>query len=379
MASFAVASGPCKGEYDGVVLSTDLEPDDAVAIMALAPRLRGVPLLVILGQGPVDKRQMAAGLLASLGLDEGATLVQGRRSTASWPDGVTSVYQVDSHKASVVEGEGDALVSERLSEFLSARAKPFALLLKPPHEFLGLADALAKKTVATIYGSFNYNELREGMKESDASMGPEAMDRAAEALLHSFKALLYVERSTSVGRDSVVDTSTAAAVWAALERMPPVMQHCLQWNADTLRSMGRKLGQVEGGVASALGGTSSAELGAAAAPLGPEQYAAVRSVVDSASKRLAVMASIVKSEGKQICHADTLVVACLLDDGGQLAPYCVDSRLTHDANHKPQFVAEPGSTLSALLAAAGAPRDDLNKKSFAVLSAAVIAFEKSRS
>ena len=51
---FIVKSGCSKGEFDGVILSTDLEPDDAIAISALAPKLRGVPLLCVVGEGRVD-------------------------------------------------------------------------------------------------------------------------------------------------------------------------------------------------------------------------------------------------------------------------------------------------------------------------------------
>ena len=48
---FAVAHGVCAGEYDAVLISTDLEPDDAIALQVLAPQLREVPLLVVVGEG----------------------------------------------------------------------------------------------------------------------------------------------------------------------------------------------------------------------------------------------------------------------------------------------------------------------------------------
>ena len=72
--TFDVSAGCSKGSYDGVILSTDLEPDDAIAIAALAPRLRGVPLLCVVGEASVDKRMMMQEMLASVGLDDGAVV-----------------------------------------------------------------------------------------------------------------------------------------------------------------------------------------------------------------------------------------------------------------------------------------------------------------
>ena len=46
-----VETGLLRGTYDAVILSTDLEPDDIVAIRALSEKLRGVNLLVVVGEG----------------------------------------------------------------------------------------------------------------------------------------------------------------------------------------------------------------------------------------------------------------------------------------------------------------------------------------
>ena len=71
MAEFNVAAGRLKGSYDAVLISTDLEPDDAICLAVLAPMLKGVPLLCVVGEGPNDKRTMMAELLATFGIDEG--------------------------------------------------------------------------------------------------------------------------------------------------------------------------------------------------------------------------------------------------------------------------------------------------------------------
>ena len=154
------------------------------------------------------------------------------------------------------------------------------------------------------------------------------------AFFSSFKIFLWIERSTSVGRDSVLDPSPICkAIWDAIDRHPGLMQHILQWNANTLRSMSQKLSaELHERVLSALAGPASSDTAAIPgenAMLAPEHYAAVGALVDEtaarlaelvphadlerAEKRVAVMRSIAQCNGRQVCHADTLVVACLLD------------------------------------------------------------------
>ena len=82
-ASFSVAHGHLRGEYDSVLLSTDLEPDDVIAIKLLSRKLSGLPMLVVVGEGPSDKRRIAARMLAKYGLS--ARIVQGMHSDQPYP------------------------------------------------------------------------------------------------------------------------------------------------------------------------------------------------------------------------------------------------------------------------------------------------------
>lgn len=233
MASFVVPSGHLEGSYDGVVLSTDLEPDDALAIKALAPRLLGVPLLVVVGEGGVDKRGMAVEMLQAFGLGAHATVAQGRRSAESWPAAVNACYRAAAARALAADGpgaaasprvveDGELAVAAELEGFLRRHAAPFALLLKPPHEVLGLPEELLRRTAATLYGSFNLVKFREAL---GATSGAAAESHAAklaaleaqEAMLGSFRAMLFVERSASVGRDCQIDPGRAAGVWRAID------------------------------------------------------------------------------------------------------------------------------------------------------------------
>merc|ERR1712060_445049 len=135
------------------------------------------------------------------------------------------------------------------------------------------------------------------------------------------------------------------ALWPFLEAQPGLLQHVLQWNADVLESMGKKLATVGADTAGTLGGSVCHGAG-----LGAGQYAAVEAVVEKADKRVQVMLSIARCHGRQVCHADTLVAACLMDDMGTLTSFVCPCRLGHDARFKPTFDADQHSSVAALLA-----------------------------
>ena len=136
-APFVVRTGPCAGSYDGIFISTDLEPDDAAALKAIAPRLRGTPLLVVVGEGNAPagaKCSLAAEMLASYSLDEHATIVQGRASSASYPAAALRAYNSADgaprpHRAIIVADESEEAVADRVADFCGHCEAPFALLL----------------------------------------------------------------------------------------------------------------------------------------------------------------------------------------------------------------------------------------------------------
>ena len=140
--TFTVTNGHCAGSFDAVLLSTDLEPDDAVAIKALAPRLRDVPLLVVVGEGDTDgKPRMVRELLAQYGIAEKATIVQGRRSSTPYPPSALAAYMPSDtgSTARIMENLDAPALASMVQAFLLEHMAPFALLLKPPHEFIGKA------------------------------------------------------------------------------------------------------------------------------------------------------------------------------------------------------------------------------------------------
>ncbi len=64
---FFVNTDLLPGTFDALVLLTDLEPDDLVAIFLIMQRLSStVPVLVVVGEGGVSKTTMAYNLMRVL-------------------------------------------------------------------------------------------------------------------------------------------------------------------------------------------------------------------------------------------------------------------------------------------------------------------------
>jgi len=368
MSTFDIASGSLQGSYDGVIVSTDLEPDDALCLKVVAPRLQGVPLLVVLGQGSLDKRTMAAEMLASYGIDN-AVLVQGKTSAASFPHGVAEAYQdaTRMHSSTLHDG-GEAAVDVLLSDFVRAHERPFAMLLKPPHEFVSLAPQLLAKMSAALYGSFNLTELRAMLRHDDGIGEAEAYSRQF-AMMRSFAALLWIERSESCGRDCVIEPTTCpAAIWQAIDADAGLTRHIQLWNSDTLRSMGAKISRLHDEIDTVVGGAVERMT---TVP-GAATYEKLLPAIERTDKRIKVLLSIAACGGRQICHADTLLAAALLDDDGSISKFERPCKLELDATEsKPSFAPDAASTVAVLIAAAGEHREALVNASFDKLAQAL--------
>ena len=213
--------GICKGTYDRVFISTDLEPDDVVAIRLLAPELKGVPLFVVVGQGNVNKVELAQRILASYDIDLQSTIImQGETSDKEFPiDSFLQAFPSTHMRARTPEGD----VTESINTFLREAQRPFALLLKPPYELLSVKDSLLNKTVAAIYGSFNINEMV--VKRGDDALN----------MLRKFKKCLHVARDDCVGRDAHMDP-TKFMYWDFLkgdEKMEGAMR---AWNTMQVKN-----------------------------------------------------------------------------------------------------------------------------------------------
>jgi hypothetical protein len=415
--SFTVPGGYLKGVYDGVLLSTDLEPDDAVAIKLLAPELRGVPMLVVVGQGPSDKTQLAVQMLAAYDIGSSARVVQGQTSEVPFPTQMIDLYASASSSSAILKPEivagGDA--AALTADFLARCSAPFALLLKPPHEMANLDTTILSKTTAAVYGSFNLATFRAALP---ASLSEEEKLLRQEALLHSFKLALWVERSLSVGRDSVLESEKfdggGKKLWDCLLADKELVGMIGAWNAQTLKTFAPKVSKGMNEIKAICDKSTAGP--DATSPLWPELLV----LLEGIDKKVQVMKSITKCKGSQVCaalsppqaraicrprvtcrpwprflahslplsfpralasdpfasgcvqvcHADTLVAALLLDDKDALGPYTKKCRASHDAQLKPKPVLDGcEDSRLAVLMASEAQRDDLEAASIGVLAA----------
>ena len=353
---FHVASGCCAGSYDAVLLSTDLEADDALAIRALAPRLRDVPLLVVVGEGKLDKRQLVTELLATYNIQPIAVL-ESLRSETDFPQNVLSAYSGGQpHDAPVSAHYPPTTNTEQaVVDFLSQHRAPFALLLKPPHELISAPADVLQRTVAALYGSFNLVVLRTALQKAEFGLTEAASLERQEAWMHSFKTLLWVDRSMSVGRDCTLDPHRCPQVWAALQGDAPLMQHILEWNQSTLIRCSQKLAQFGAAIEASVGHLDEVER-----------------VAERAEKNVAIMLSIARTKGLQVCHADTLIAAHLLAGHGEFAKFELRCRAGHDSKLKSTCEQDDSSSVVALIASpSGEARAELAKISFAILTNAL--------
>ena len=368
LAPFIVRTGPCAGSYDGIFISTDLEPDDAAALKVIAPRLRGTPMLVVVGEGNAPagaKCSLAAEMLASYNLDEHATIVQGRGSSVAYPAAALCAYSgVDGaprpHRATIVSGESEESVAERVAAFCDRCEAPFALLLKPPHEMVALPAPALGRVAAAVYGSFNFLELREVMRRKAPSLSEEEAFARQEAFLHALKACLWVERSNSVGRDATLSNVEADPVWPALAADAGVINLVTAWNEHSVLAIADKVSELKREIGEILGRATT-----------EDKFDAIGTCVSRHEKRLAIMASIASTGGQQMPLADPLVSALLLDDEGRLAPFVHRCRAGHDTKGKPTTVPDESSTVAAVTANGAAEADVLFRAALEVLAAAL--------
>jgi len=355
-----VRTGFAAGTYDAVLLSTDLEPDDVAAIKVLAPRWRGVPMLVVVGEGDTDgKVEMMAQMLASYGIGASATVVQGQASKEAYPAAALAAFAPAGGAcgSSVAEpvrsapGAGATALSEA---FLRQHAAPLAVILKPPHEFLGVPPDALGRAVAVAYGSFNFVTLRDVMRRDDPSLDAAGAARRQEALATGFKRFLWVERSMSVGRDA--ELSRGHALWPRLATDAGLMAVTCAWNRRVLNSFAKKID----GMGPDLVATCEAA---------EEPFDAVGTMLEGLSKRVAIMSLIAKNQLQQMPLADPLVAAILLDDAGALTQFQVPCRVTVGTDGRPASTPDDMSSVALLLA--GASQQEVISSTLAVLEAAL--------
>eukprot|EP00929_Paragymnodinium_shiwhaense_P030615 TRINITY_DN17316_c0_g1_i1.p1 TRINITY_DN17316_c0_g1~~TRINITY_DN17316_c0_g1_i1.p1 ORF type:complete len:432 (+),score=125.36 TRINITY_DN17316_c0_g1_i1:81-1376(+) len=343
--TFEVASGVLKGRYDAIYLSTDLEPDDIVAIRALAPKLKraAVPLFVVVGEGNVEgKVEMMADVLAAYGLlRPGTKIVQGALSGERYPPAALEAFKASRPSATamasaVVKGDAAAL-SEA---FLKEHRAPLAILLKPPHELANLSEEVLARTAAVAYGSFNFVRFREDLQKAASSSKvtkAAALERQA-SFLKAFKAFVWVERSLTVGSSGTLNRDHESA-WKALAAGDEgLMTIVREWNVASVQRCAKRLKTMcKQMLAACDTGQPDAAL-----------FGTIRSTYEKNQKSIDILSEIARLAGDQICLADPIVSAVLLDERGELAAYEKRSAVRLSKSGQPTLTPDKSSSVALL-------------------------------
>ena len=178
-------------------------------------------------------------------------------------------------------------------------------------------------------------------------------------------ALLWVERSLSVGRDSVLEPTLHPELWAALERDRSLIASIHAWNGSTIRRQAPKIEGIAREMSELL---AHADQSGAGTP-----FAAFGQKASEIDKKVKMLLSITKCDGLQVCHADTVVIAALLDESGEIARYerrCatnLDPSLGRAEPDLSSQAAAGSSNVSALVASEGDERKRLERATYRVL------------
>jgi len=409
---FVVFAGPHAGAYDAVYISTDLEPDDVVAIKALAPRLRRKPLFCVVGESTTDKRNIMKDVLRHCGLHgRDSQVVNGRESRKKYPSFAVTVFQANSTAASTDRRlssdqtehtlDYDSLRAEckqKLEAFLQKHSAPLAILLKPPHELRDLSASALQKTVAVAYGSFNLTEMREAMANEE---GLSEQDAFAEqwATFSKLKSCVMIERASSVGRVESIskdhklwkyvesdikliklirrwqDVTLDRITRTSLPKLVEQMEKCVQQHEELAKAGRRSLSTVqEEGPASnssqKLAKTSyqRAVISAASDKLA---YASLAELTTKVEKKMGVLKDICMHESLQLPLADPLVAAALLDHSGMLNSFWKQCKTNIDMVGKVTVQPDEGSSIHWLWSGGEQSRKELVSKVHRILEDAL--------
>lgn len=143
-----------KSNFDSIVIMTDLEGDDAVAIKILAKRFSSIPTLVIVGEGNVDKVALGRNIFGASGFTN-FTVVQGIKTTKEFPAGSLNSFPAFEPPH---QGEHDEYATQ-LVGFLEKHPETLILALKPIGELMQIDANLLSSTTLYFSGAFNLRSM----------------------------------------------------------------------------------------------------------------------------------------------------------------------------------------------------------------------------
>jgi len=238
LANFNSKLLPMAQQHDAMVVSTDCEPDDFLALKVVAKiqkereRLSNpLPLLIVVGEGKdVDKTSMMRDCAESLGLK--CTVVQGKQSSRDYPAGMLTAFgPISFPSAAPTISDPARIVAaaecvETVRAFLANYQHPLYLMLKPCWELIGLDAALLAKTTLALYGGFNLRCMYEK---------GQTREWVAEFINKSFCRVVFYESYYATGSENSLSVTEAPHLFKAIatqhSRFWLGVQRCMDaWN-----------------------------------------------------------------------------------------------------------------------------------------------------
>lgn len=318
--------------YDCIIVSSDEEPDDAVAKYVL---MRGVmhhsspshALLWITGEGRQSKLELIKDQADALGIQH-CVFVQGRLSEREYPLELHGAFadrnpfrNTTADASLPVPAPAGAAADESnclstLRSFLERYERPLFVMLKPCWELLEMPSELVAKVTLAAYGSFNFRCLFE--KNSRPQL--------ADFFNNSFKRVLLYETFFVMGEDNSCNSINAPRLYeiirqkaAAGERFwVGVRDSVAIWNNHIVLSQLKSVQKVSKAMYDAWD-DESREIATAgdADVVWKKRKANVDKVLQGGAK---IVNSIVAAKGQQMVFADFGLTALMLAESRDALP-----------------------------------------------------------
>jgi hypothetical protein len=202
---------------DSLLILTDFEPDDIIALALLFKNLPpNMCCGVIVGEGGCDKRDAVRALAAMYRAQ--VIIAEGRRSDKAYPvemlEAIPSVHNMHALPY---------MTATNLIEYVLTTQKPTIVALKPAWELYGLPQEMLARATLYMYGSFNFR----------ATFDEVAKNVVAHWLNTSFAHVYLYESYLATGSQSSVNAKNSPALFEALaDKMPELTPVMTAWNTS---------------------------------------------------------------------------------------------------------------------------------------------------
>jgi len=212
--------------HDRVLILTDLEPDDVLAIRLLRKIIPdAVPILVVVGESNMDKTSLAYNIFNKYGYSN-INVIRGKSSNKEYPkDALYSFEESNDKDVNVVNADNALVAASHITKFLGitdTEICPLIIAIKPLWELLYIDKNILLKCVMLLYGSFNIRAMRGG-----------GSDKLFEFLNNQFKYVIMYESFFATKEMNSINNANAPILFANLD--VELTKMIIAWNKHILK------------------------------------------------------------------------------------------------------------------------------------------------